>query len=77
MKKSFQVGFDGKIELIGADMPERVSHGDMFEITLYFRVLQKPTQNYKILAHFDGKGVRFQGDHDPISGRCGLAEGSG
>jgi 4-amino-4-deoxy-L-arabinose transferase-like glycosyltransferase len=71
MKKAYQVSFDGKIELIGADLPDVVSHGDMFEITLYFRVVQKPTQNYKILAHFDGKGVRFQGDHDPIGGRCG------
>jgi hypothetical protein len=70
-QRALNVNFDGKIELIGVDLPETVSHGDMLKITLYFHVLEKPSQNYKILAHFDGRGVRFQGDHDPIEGRCG------
>ena len=69
-QKPLSASFDGKIELIGVDLPAKVSHGDKFQMTLYFKVLQKPPQNYKIFAHFDGRGVRFQGDHDPIEGRC-------
>src|SRR5262249_35724105 len=63
--------FENKLQLIGIDMPESWPHGDKFTMTLWFKVLQRPTLNYKILMHFDGPGVRFQGDHDPIQGRCG------
>lgn len=54
-------------------MPSVVSKGEKFKLTLYFRVLEKLPMNYKIFLHFDGRGVRFQGDHDPISGRCGTS----
>lgn len=63
--------FEEKIELIGVDMPDAVEHGDKFKMTLWFKVLERPTTNYKILLHFDGIGARFQGDHEPIEGRCG------
>jgi hypothetical protein len=69
--RPIRVNFDNKIELLGIDMPQQASHGDKFRMTLWFRVLARPTMNYKILVHFDGAGVRFQGDHDPIGGRCG------
>ncbi len=63
--------FENKIELVGYDAPDAATHGDTFQMTFYFKVLERPTQNYKIFVHFDGVGVRFQADHDPISGRCG------
>ncbi len=65
--------FDNKIELVGVDMPDKVSHGDKFKLTLWFHVLQRIPTNYKIFVHFDGAGIRFQGDHDPIGGRCGTS----
>lgn len=71
--RNVTANFDNKIELIGVDMPDRVEHGDKFKLTLWFHVLQKIPTNYKIFVHFDGSGVRFQGDHDPIGGRCGTS----
>jgi hypothetical protein len=33
--------------------------------------VKKPVSgSWKIFAHFDGKGLRFQGDHAPIRERC-------
>ena len=26
--------------------------------------------SWKVFVHFDGRGARFQGDHDPIDGVC-------
>jgi hypothetical protein len=69
--RPMNVNFENKIQLIGIDMPDSAPHGDKFKMTLWFKVLARPTMNYKILLHFDGAGVRFQGDHDPIGGRCG------
>lgn len=65
-----QVDFDGRVELIGVDMPDAVDRGDSFEMTLYFRVRKPVGGNWKIFAHFDGGGMRFQGDHGPINDRC-------
>src|SRR5262249_9732190 len=62
--RPIQATYEDAIELLGADMPERVGHGDTFKVTLWFRVKKKPPQNYKVFAHFDGPGQRFQGDHD-------------
>lgn len=71
VKKQISAVFDGQIELLGIDLPESVSHGSLFEVTLYFKVLKKPTQAWKVLGHFDGKSPpRIIGDHDPIDGRC-------
>jgi 4-amino-4-deoxy-L-arabinose transferase-like glycosyltransferase len=55
--------YEDTFELLGADMPARVTKGSTFQMTLWFRVKKRPTQNYKIFVHFDGGGVRFQGDH--------------
>ncbi len=63
--------FEDKIELIGVDLPRSASRGSSFEMVLYFRVLKAVGANWKIFVHFDGGGLRFQGDHDPIQGRCG------
>jgi hypothetical protein len=56
--------FDDAIELLGADLPDRVSKGEKFKVTLWFRVKKRPTANYKVFMHFDLGGARFQGDHD-------------
>jgi 4-amino-4-deoxy-L-arabinose transferase-like glycosyltransferase len=62
--------YDDKIELIGWTMRDRVGRGDEFEVTLYFKILKSVGGSWKIFAHFDGSGLRFQGDHDPINNRC-------
>lgn len=70
IQRPLKVNYDGRIELVGVDMPEVVDRGDTFEMTLYFRVLRPLGTTWKIFLHFDGGGMRFQGDHEPIDGRC-------
>jgi Dolichyl-phosphate-mannose-protein mannosyltransferase len=70
IRRPLRVDFDGRVELIGVDMPAEVERGDTFEVTLYFRVVRPLSAAWKVFLHFDGGGMRFQGDHDPIEGRC-------
>jgi hypothetical protein len=66
----FAASFDDKIELVGFTMPPRVPLRGRFKMTLYFHVKAPVSGQWKIFAHFDGRGARFQGDHEPIRGRC-------
>lgn len=69
-----RVVFDNRIELLGWSLPKRVSGGEMFEVTLFYKVLQPVGGNWRVLMHFDGRGGRaFNGDHEPIKGRCQTA----
>lgn len=63
--------FDDKLELIGLDMPRSTSRSKSFEMTLYYKVLKPIRRNWQVFVHFDGGGVRFQGDHYPVKKRCG------
>jgi hypothetical protein len=69
MKPKGRIVFDNKIELLGWSMPKRVSRGEQFPVTMFYKVLQPVPGNWKVLFHFDG-ALRFNGDHDPIKGRC-------
>jgi hypothetical protein len=72
MDREVHANFEDTIELLGADLPARVGRGEKFKVTFYYKVMKKPPQNYKVFVHFDSNaGVRFQGDHEPIGGRCG------
>lgn len=64
-----RIVFDGRIELLGWSMPKRVSRGDKFKVTMFYKVLQAVPGNWRVLFHFDGS-LRFNGDHEPIKGRC-------
>jgi len=64
------INFNNQIELIGVTMPNTVRLGRSFTMSLYFKVLRKVSGNWKIFVHFDGPGIRFQGDHTPIRGLC-------
>jgi len=68
---ALDANYDNKIQLIGVNMPRRVGRGDSFQMTLFFKVLKPVGGTWKIFVHFDGGGLRFQADHDPINGRCG------
>jgi hypothetical protein len=65
----FEAEFDGKVKLLGYDMPDTLNRGQDFKIRLYFQVLQPLGGNYKVFLHFDGPGTRFNGDHVPLEGR--------
>ena len=53
-------------------MPKRVERGQKFTVTMFYKVLQPVGGNWRVLFHFDG-GLRFNGDHEPIKGRCQTA----
>lgn len=67
---------DDRIEFLGyeLDLPygDRVGAGDPFAITWYFRVLRGISGNYKMFVHIDGRGLRINGDHDPLDGKYPL-----
>ncbi len=62
--------FGDSLRLLSVDMPSRVERGTEFDLRLRYEVLKRPRRTWKIFAHFDGPGMRFQGDHDPIDGKC-------
>jgi len=66
-----RVVWDGRIQLLGWDVPKSVVRGARFDVTLYYKILQPVGGSWKTLVHIDGAGVRAGiGDHDPIGGRC-------
>ncbi len=67
-----RVVFDNKVELLGWTMPRAVGRGDKFTVKMYYKILQPVGGNWRILFHFDGP-LRFNGDHEPIAGRCQTA----
>ena len=64
-----QADFEGKVQLLGYDVPALVHRGEDFKIRLYFKVLQPVGGSYKVFIHFDGPGSRMTGDHVPLAGR--------
>ncbi len=71
IKTPLDIDYDGKIRLIGVNMPSTVDRGERFEVTLFYQVLANVPGTWKVFVHFDGPGIRFQGDHEPIRGMCG------
>ncbi len=71
ISKPLDINFDDKLQLIGVDMPDAVSRGDSFKMRLYYKVVKPIRRGYQVFVHFDGAGVRFQGDHWPVNKRCG------
>jgi len=64
--------FQNHLELLGWSIPRAVNRGDKFTVTSYYKVLQPVGGNWRVLYHFDS-GLRFNGDHEPINGRCQTA----
>ncbi|MFH1126723.1 MAG: hypothetical protein V1718_01295, partial [archaeon] len=65
---NFSVIFDYKIMFMGYDINETLlSPNDTFEITYYWKALDKMDEDYVVFVHFtDEKGrILFQGDHLP------------
>lgn len=60
--------FEGKVELLGYDLPAEIQRGSKFKITLYYKVNAPIAGGYKVFIHFDGSN-RFNGDHVPLGGK--------
>jgi RNA polymerase sigma factor (sigma-70 family) len=69
-KPNGNVIWDGRIQLLGWNIPRSVRLGESFEVTLYYKVLQPIDRSWKIFMHFDGSKFRHNGDHEPADGRC-------
>ena len=66
-----KVVWDNRIQLLGWDLPKAVTRGALFNVTIYYKILQPVGGSWKALMHFDGPAGRAgNGDHDPIAGRC-------
>jgi hypothetical protein len=66
-----KVVWDSRIQLLGWDLPRSASRGTMFDVVVYYKILQPVGGSWKALMHFDGPAGRAgNGDHDPIAGRC-------
>jgi 4-amino-4-deoxy-L-arabinose transferase-like glycosyltransferase len=63
------IDFEGKLKLLGYDLPDVLDRGQDFRIRLYFQVVQPLDSSWKVFLHFDGQGGRFHGDHVPLEGR--------
>ena len=68
-KRAVTANFEGKVKLIGYDVPDSVTRGGKFKITLYFEVLDRLPAGYKLFVHFDQPASRFHGDHEPLGGK--------
>jgi hypothetical protein len=68
-KPKSKVVFDNKIELLGWDIPERISTGDHFTVRMYYKILAPVGGAWQVLFHFTGPQY-FNGDHFPIDNKC-------
>jgi hypothetical protein len=67
--KPVVASFENKVKLLGYDVPDVVTRGGKFKMTLFFQVLQQMPSGYKLFIHFDQPASRFHGDHDPLGGK--------
>ncbi len=58
------------LQLEAIELPKAVFTGDSFKVRTRWRVRRRPRRKWKVFAHFDGPGVRFQADHWPIDNLC-------
>jgi 4-amino-4-deoxy-L-arabinose transferase-like glycosyltransferase len=73
MAQTLDITFDNQIKLIGVTIPRSIRRGATFRVHLYYEILAKPHRNWQVFVHFDGAGLRFQGDHWPVDNQCGTA----
>jgi hypothetical protein len=64
--------FDEAVELVGMDLdpPELKPNAD-FKVTLSFRVIDEPDEDWKLFIHIDdrdGRAARMGRDHEPCEG---------
>lgn len=62
--------WENQVKLVGVRMPAKVVRGESFSVTLVFKVVAPVGGSWKVFAHFDQGGSRFQGDHAPLRERC-------
>jgi 4-amino-4-deoxy-L-arabinose transferase-like glycosyltransferase len=64
-----RVDFEGKVELVGYDLPDELERGKAFKIAMFYKVNAPVGGSHRVFIHFDGPGTRFNGDHTPLDGK--------
>jgi arylsulfatase A-like enzyme len=61
------VRFGDEVELLAVDLPDQpIGRGHSFPVTFTFAAHGPLRGGWKLFAHFEGRGQRFQGDHTPV-----------
>lgn len=75
-ERPLDVDLSGQLRCIGwaLTLPDgqrvtRVSTGQPYDFRIYWQVLQPISSNWRTFIHIDGKGRRFNGDHDTLEGK--------
>lgn len=69
LQTKVDVGFEDKITLLGYETKGDIKKGSTVDLTLYFRVDQPVTGDWKVFVHFEAPGKRRQPfDHYGIGG---------
>jgi hypothetical protein len=75
-ERPLDVDLSGQLRCIGWGLTlpdgQRVTHvttGQAYDFRIYWQVLQPVSSNWKTFIHIDGKGRRFNGDHDTLEGK--------
>ena len=75
-ERPLDVDLSGQLRCIGwaLTLPDgqrvtRVTTGQPYDFRIYWQVLQPISSNWKTFIHIDGKGRRFNGDHDTLEGK--------
>jgi hypothetical protein len=64
--RPLDVRLGDEVELLAVELPDRpVAPGKSFPVTFTFEARGALSGGWKVFAHFEGDGGRFQGDHDP------------
>jgi hypothetical protein len=62
--------WQNSIQLLGWNIPKRVTRGESFDVVIYYKVLGPVGGGWSSLIHIDGAGRWPGGDHKPIKDRC-------
>jgi hypothetical protein len=75
-ERPLDVDLSGQLRCIGWALtdPEgrrvaQVRTGQRYDFRIYWEVLEPVSSNWKTFIHIDGKGRRFNGDHDTLEGK--------
>ena len=75
-ERPLDVDLSGQLRCLGwgLTLPDgqratRVTTGQAYDFRIYWQVLQPISSNWKTFIHIDGKGRRFNGDHDTLEGK--------
>lgn len=61
------------VTFLGADLPKTAKPGADLDVTWYWRADRALGGDWKIFVHVEGRGARFQGDHDAVAGAWPVA----